>query len=61
MRIQASELPFFVTLAGSASLSAAARDLGITTAAVSRRLSQMEDPTRHRADHAQHAADAPDA
>jgi len=42
MRIQASELPFFVALAASASLSAAARDLGITTAAVSRRLSQME-------------------
>jgi LysR family transcriptional activator of dmlA len=42
MRIQASELPFFVTLAASASLSAAARDLGVTTAAVSRRLSQME-------------------
>lgn len=42
MRIQAGELPFFVTLAASTSLSAAARDLGVTTAAVSRRLSQME-------------------
>ncbi|MEO8938146.1 MAG: LysR substrate-binding domain-containing protein [Burkholderiaceae bacterium] len=42
MRIQASELPFFVALAANSSLSAAARDLGITTAAVSRRLSQME-------------------
>ena len=42
MRIQPSELPFFVALAASSSLSAAARDLGITTAAVSRRLSQME-------------------
>lgn len=42
MRIQPSELPFFVALAASRSLSAAARDLGITTAAVSRRLSQME-------------------
>lgn len=42
MRIQASELPFFVALAASSSLSAAARDLGVTTAAVSRRLSQME-------------------
>ena len=43
MRIQPAELPFFVALAASASLSAAARDLGITTAAVSRRLSQMEE------------------
>ena len=42
MRIQPAELPFFVALAASSSLSAAARDLGITTAAVSRRLSQME-------------------
>ncbi len=42
MRIQPSELPFFVALAASSSLSAAARDLGVTTAAVSRRLSQME-------------------
>jgi DNA-binding transcriptional LysR family regulator len=42
MRIQPGELPFFVALAASSSLSAAARDLGITTAAVSRRLSQME-------------------
>ena len=42
MRIQPAELPFFVALAGCASLSAAARDLGVSTAAVSRRLSQME-------------------
>ena len=40
--IQPAELGFFATLAGSASLSAAARDLGLTTAAVSKRLSQME-------------------
>jgi len=40
--IQPAELGFFATLAASASLSAAARDLGITTAAVSKRLSQME-------------------
>ena len=42
MRLQPAELPFFVALAASPSLSAAARDLGVTTAAVSRRLSQME-------------------
>ena len=40
--IQPAELGFFATLAASASLSAAARDMGITTAAVSKRLSQME-------------------
>lgn len=43
--IQASELGFFVTLAGCGSLSAAARDLGITKAAVSKRLAQMEART----------------
>ena len=42
MRIHPGELPFFVALAASTSLTAAARDLGITTAAVSRHLSQME-------------------
>jgi DNA-binding transcriptional LysR family regulator len=41
-RIQPGELPFFVALAASASLSACARELGVTTAAVSRRLSQLE-------------------
>ena len=40
--IQPAELGFFVTLAGCGSLSAAARDLGITTPAVSKRLAQME-------------------
>src|SRR6476620_3617737 len=40
--IQPAELGFFATLAGSGSLSAAARDMGVTTAAVSKRLSQME-------------------
>ncbi len=40
--IQPAELGFFVTLAGCGSLSAAARDLGITKAAVSKRLAQME-------------------
>jgi LysR family transcriptional activator of dmlA len=40
--IQASELSFFVSLATCGSLSAAARELGITTPAVSKRLSQME-------------------
>ncbi|WCM94549.1 LysR substrate-binding domain-containing protein [Acidovorax sp. NCPPB 2350] len=43
--IQPAELGFFSTLAGSASLSAAARELGISTAAVSKRLSQMEART----------------
>jgi LysR family transcriptional activator of dmlA len=42
MSIQIAELPFFVTLAASTSLSAAARDLGVSTAAVSRRLARME-------------------
>src|SRR6478735_7115882 len=40
--IQPAELGFFATLAGSGSLSAAARDMGVTTAAGSKRLSQME-------------------
>lgn len=40
--IQPAELAFFATLAASASLSAAARGLGLTTAAVSKRPSQME-------------------
>lgn len=40
--IQAAELSFFVSLATCGSLSAAARELGITTPAVSKRLSQME-------------------
>ncbi|MDA8521854.1 LysR substrate-binding domain-containing protein [Acidovorax sp. NCPPB 4044] len=40
-----AELGFFSTLAGSGSLSAAARELGISTAAVSKRLSQMEART----------------
>jgi len=40
--IQPSELAFFAALATAGSLSAAARDLGITTAAVSKRLAQME-------------------
>lgn len=40
--IQPSELGFFTAVATAGSLSAAARDLGITTAAVSKRLAQME-------------------
>ena len=40
--IQAADLGFFSTLASAGSLSAAARELGITTPAVSRRLAQME-------------------
>lgn len=40
--IQAADLGFFASLAAAGSLSAAARELGITTPAVSRRLAQME-------------------
>lgn len=40
--IQPAELGFFSTLASCGSLSAAARELGITTPAVSKRLAQME-------------------
>ncbi|MFT3720100.1 LysR substrate-binding domain-containing protein [Pseudorhodoferax sp.] len=40
--IQPADLGFFSTLAGSASLSAAARELGVTLPAVSKRLAQME-------------------
>jgi len=40
--IQPSDFGFISQLASSGSLSAAARDLGITTAAVSKRLTQME-------------------
>lgn len=40
--IQPAELGFFSALAGAPSLSAAGRDLGISTAAVSKRLAQME-------------------
>lgn len=41
-RIQPDDLGFFSVLASAGSLSAAARELGITTPAVSRRLAQME-------------------
>jgi LysR family transcriptional activator of dmlA len=40
--ISPSDLGFFIALAHAGSLSAAAREQGITTAAVSRRLAQME-------------------
>ncbi len=40
--IQPMDLGFFVAVASAGSLSAAARDLGITTAAVSKRLALME-------------------
>jgi len=40
--IQPADLGFFSTLAAARSLSAAARELGITTPAVSKRLAQME-------------------
>lgn len=40
--VQATDLGFFSTLAASGSLSAAARELGLTPAAVSKRLTQME-------------------
>jgi LysR family transcriptional regulator, transcriptional activator for dmlA len=41
-KIQPSDLGFFSVLASSGSLSAASRELGITTAAVSKHLAQME-------------------
>ncbi|OZI33965.1 LysR family transcriptional regulator [Bordetella genomosp. 10] len=41
--IQPADLGFFVAVATAGSLSAAARDLGITTAAVSKRLALMEN------------------
>lgn len=41
-RISPADLPFFSTLAAAGSLSAAARELGVTTPAVSKRLAQME-------------------
>ncbi len=41
-RIQPADLGFFSTLSRAGSLSAAARELGVTTAAVSRHLAQME-------------------
>jgi DNA-binding transcriptional LysR family regulator len=40
--IQAEDLSFFSILAGSGSLTAAARELGLSTAAVSKHLAQME-------------------
>jgi len=40
--VQPSDLGFFSTLAASGSLSAAARELGLTAAAVSKRLTKME-------------------
>lgn len=40
--IQPEDLGFFSTLASAGSLSAAARELGVTTPAVSKRLAQME-------------------
>jgi LysR family transcriptional activator of dmlA len=40
--IQPADLGFFSTLASAASLSAAARELGVTTPAVSKHLAQME-------------------
>jgi len=41
--IQPADLGFFSTLVASGSLSAAARELGITTSAVSKHLAQMEE------------------
>jgi DNA-binding transcriptional LysR family regulator len=43
--IQAAELGFLVALAGSGSLSAAARELGLSKAAVSKRLALIEQRT----------------
>lgn len=42
-RVQPGDLEFFAVLARAGSLSAAGRELGITTAAVSRHLAQMEE------------------
>jgi LysR family transcriptional regulator, transcriptional activator for dmlA len=42
VRIQPAELGFFAAIATYGSLSAAARELGVTTPAVSKRLAQME-------------------
>jgi len=42
-RVQPADLEFFATLARAGSLSAAGRELGISTPAVSRHLAQMED------------------
>jgi DNA-binding transcriptional LysR family regulator len=44
-RVQPIDLPFFSTLAACGSLTAAARELGVTTPAVSKRLAQMEANT----------------
>jgi len=41
-RVQAADFSFFSILASAGSLSAAARELGLTPAAVSKRLAQME-------------------
>jgi DNA-binding transcriptional LysR family regulator len=41
-RIQPADLAFFSTLASAGSLSAAAREMGVTTPAVSKHLAQME-------------------
>ena len=43
--IQAADLGFLVTLAGSGSMTAAARDLGLTKGAVSKRLGLIEERT----------------
>ena len=40
--VNASDFKFFLTLVGAGSLSAAARELELTTAAISKRLGQME-------------------
>ena len=42
MKIQPGDIGFFSALASAGSLSAAARELGVTTPAVSKRLGQME-------------------
>jgi LysR family transcriptional regulator, transcriptional activator for dmlA len=41
-RVQPADLAFFSIVASAPSLGAAARELGVTTAAVSKRLAQME-------------------
>ncbi len=44
-RVQPADLEFFAVLARAGSLSAAARELGVSTSAVSRHLGQMEQRT----------------
>ena len=59
--VQPADLGFFSALASAGSLSAAARELGITTPAVSKHLALMEVATRRVARQPHHAAHEPHA